>query len=362
MSAGRRERLRWAVIDAAIWCGIALLFTMQAIVSHQGEPVPVGRVLMMELAGWTPCALLTPAVAWIALRYRFTGDDRVTPTLVHLGGAVTFVIVGGFMMGCFEWLLPWQRRGPMLTYAGAAMLRYFVWDLLIYALIVTAFQAAAFSRDLREREVASAQLQAQLADARLHVLTAQLQPHFLFNTLHAISALVHDDPKQADRLLARLSDLLRHALRSGTKVETTLDEELTFLEKYVDIQEARFGDRLRVTFQVDHDVSDARVPRLLLQPLVENAIRHGIGGRSARGSVELTARQENGTLFLAVRDDGVGFPADGSFREGIGLSTTRARLRQLYGDNHDFALSNRPGGGATVTLRIPYRTISGTGT
>ena len=353
------RRVRWLALDVGVWSGLALLFALQSEAMREGGPsLTFGKLLAIQLAGWLPCALLTPAVGWLALRVPLSGLQRGRAVLVHVAGAVAFAVVGGMIMGSAEFALPFLHGEPTLAQAALdGVVRYFVWDLMVYVMIVAAFTAIASARALREREVAAAQLQAQLAEARLHVLTAQLQPHFLFNTLHAISALVHDDPKQADRLLARLSDLLRHSLRSGSRVETTLDEELAFLEKYVDIQEARFGDRLRVTFQVDQDVSEARVPQLLLQPLVENAIRHGISRRAARGCVELTARQESGRLLLTVRDDGIGLPPNGTMREGIGLSTTRARLQQLYGDDHDFAIADVPGGGAAVTLRIPFRTM-----
>jgi LytS/YehU family sensor histidine kinase len=221
--------------------------------------------------------------------------------------------------------------------------------------MATAAEAAAHSWESRQRAVAAATYARQLAEARLHVLSAQLQPHFLFNALHAISALVWEDPARADRLLARLSDMLRLTLRSGTRVETTLAEEVALLQRYAEIQEARYGDRLRVSFEVDARVRAALVPRLILQPLVENAIRHGVTRRITPGQVEVRAWEGGGRLNLTVRDDGVGLGT--TVREGVGLSITRARLRQLYGGEQRFALAPAPGGGAVCTLSIPLRLV-----
>jgi LytS/YehU family sensor histidine kinase len=190
------------------------------------------------------------------------------------------------------------------------------------------------------------------------VLSAQLQPHFLFNALHAISALIWEDQARAERLLARLSEMLRLTLRSGTRVETTLDEELALLRRYAEIQEARYGDRLRVSFDVEPRVREALVPRLILQPLVENAIRHGITRRIAPGQVDVRAWAGEGRLHLLVRDDGVGLTTGVPVREGVGLTITRARLRQLYGQEQRFALASRPEGGALCTLSIPLRTAA----
>jgi LytS/YehU family sensor histidine kinase len=208
-------------------------------------------------------------------------------------------------------------------------------------------------------ELNAAELRAQLTSAQLGALKMQLQPHFLFNTLHAISALVWTDPARADRLLARLSEMLRLTLRSGTRVETTLAEELTLLERYAEIQEARYGDRLRVSFDVEAGVREALVPRLILQPLVENAIRHGVTRRITPGQVEVRAWRGDGRLNLTVRDDGVGLGH--GVREGVGLSITRARLRQLYGREQRFALAPAPDGGAVCSLSIPFRMAEAAG-
>jgi two-component system LytT family sensor kinase len=225
---------------------------------------------------------------------------------------------------------------------------------------VAAAQSAAHAWESRRRAIAAATYARQLAEARLHVLSAQLQPHFLFNALHAISALIWEDPARADRLLARLSEMLRLTLRSNARVETTLTEEVALIQRYAEIQEARYGDRLRVLFDVEAAVGDALVPRLILQPLVENAIRHGITRRITPGRVEVKAWGGEGRLHLIVRDDGVGLRSDRPMREGVGLSITRARLRQLYGAEQRFALAPAPEGGAVCTLSFPLRLAEST--
>jgi LytS/YehU family sensor histidine kinase len=183
----------------------------------------------------------------------------------------------------------------------------------------------------------------------------QLNPHFLFNTLHAISALVHKDVEAADRMIARLSDLLRYALESTDAQEVPLRQELGFLNRYLEIEQTRFGDRLTVRLDIAPETLDALVPNLVLQPLVENAIRHGIEPRAKPGRIDLRARRENGRLKLEVCDNGVGLPSGRIPEEGVGLSNTRARLQQLYGEGHCFELGDAPGGGLMVSVELPFR-------
>jgi two-component system LytT family sensor kinase len=337
------------------WTAVALVFALQDVLLELGDPVrtPFHRLLAGQLASWLPCPLLTPLVVAGALRVRGLRGSRGRKLLLHAAGALLFAIVGGALMGTLESLLPWAPSGPGLAAARSGVLRYLGADLLLYCLLVAATEAAAHAWESRRRGVAAATYARQLAEARLHVLSAQLQPHFLFNTLHAISALVYQDPARAERLLARLSEMLRLTLRSGTRAETTLEEELALLRRYAEIQEARYGERLRVAFDVEPAVREAMVPRLILQPLVENAIRHGITRRIAPGRVDVRAWQGEGRLHLAVCDDGVGLRTP--LREGVGLGVTRARLRQLYGAEQRVELTPAPSGGAVCALSIPLR-------
>jgi LytS/YehU family sensor histidine kinase len=185
----------------------------------------------------------------------------------------------------------------------------------------------------------------------------QLHPHFLFNTLNTISVLMQEDVEAANRMLVRLSELLRLTLRNTDAHEVSLKQELEFLRGYLEIEQTRFQDRLRVRWQVAADTLDAQVPNLLLQPLVENAIRHGIAPRSTAGTIEIRAARRNGTIELQVRDDGAGLSGElKQNNSGIGLANTQARLKQLYGDKHRFHLAPADGGGLMVTVTIPFHT------
>jgi LytS/YehU family sensor histidine kinase len=322
------------------------------MVSH--SPAAWGRVLSANAASFAPCAIFTPLIVWVSLRFRPDDVGRVRAIAAHAAALAAFLSLGGAMMGWFEWALPWKPAADGIAAAmREAVVRYFAVNVLLYAAVAATAMTWGYAREARERSSRAARLQAQLAEAQLHALGAQLQPHFLFNTLHVISALVRHDPKRAEQLIARLSELLREMLDSGDRVEVPLREELRFLEKYTDIQEARFGARLRITFEIASDVLDVAVPRLVLQPLVENAVRHGLAPRSAAGHVVVRAACADGRLRLAVEDDGVGLPERGPAREGVGLRTTRARLAQLYGEAATFSIEPRAGGGTRCAIEMP---------
>ncbi len=340
------------------WTAFALVFAIEYWLLAIPEPFP--RIVAGQLASWWPCALLTPPLAAATIRIRALRVSRPRAVLLHAMGAAAFVVVGGALMGASESLLPWSpAEGRMLAAARHGVIRYLGPDLLLYCMVVAATMAAAHAHESRRRGIAAATLARQLAEARLHVLSTQLQPHFLFNTLHAVSALIWEDQARADRLLARLSELLRLTLRSGNRAETTLEEELALLDRYVEIQETRYGDRLRIRIEAEPGARQAMVPHLILQPLVENAIRHGITRRTAPGRVDVVARAGGGHLHLTVRDDGVGLPSGRPVREGVGLGVTRARLRQLYGPAQSMELSAASGGGAICALTIPLRSSAG---
>jgi LytS/YehU family sensor histidine kinase len=211
--------------------------------------------------------------------------------------------------------------------------------------------ATSFSRATEERE----QLEARLARAQLQSLKLQLHPHFLFNTLNTITALLHTDPRAAERVVSGLSELLRLSLNNVGEQEVPLARELELLEHYIGIQQIRFQDRLRVSFDVEADARQALVPNLMLQPLVENAIRHGIAPRASPGQVAVRARRNDGVLELRVEDDGVGEDPRALHRDGVGLGNTRARLLSLYGSAHRFEARGRANGGFTVAIEIPFR-------
>jgi LytS/YehU family sensor histidine kinase len=216
-----------------------------------------------------------------------------------------------------------------------------------------------YYREAQDRAVATAKLETKLVETQLQTLQSQLHPHFLFNTLHAISTLMHSNVDQADRMLSRLGALLRMTLDNVGQQEVSLKDELDFLEGYLEIEQTRFRDRLTVKFDVPPETLDALVPWMLLQPLVENAIKHGISPQPGPGTIELLARRENARLVVEVKDDGVGLTQDAltALQSGIGLSTTRARLNHLFGRDYQFEFHRRTNKkGLTVKVVIPWRT------
>jgi sensor histidine kinase YesM len=222
----------------------------------------------------------------------------------------------------------------------------------VYAAIVLGWHAGAFYNEARDRQVRAVQLESRLHQAQLAALRSQLNPHFLFNSLHSMAELVHQDPKLAEQLIVRLGELLRRVLESSDTPELTLGQELDFIRGYLEIEQARLGERLRVNWDIEPGALGAPVPSLILQPLVENAIQHGIAPVSAPGTLSIRAQRRDGFLQIEIRDSGPGLsPADAARPQGIGIANTRARLQALYGDRHTFEL--RQGEGLVVSLRIP---------
>jgi LytS/YehU family sensor histidine kinase len=257
---------------------------------------------------------------------------------------------------------------PFLEMFYGRLMSQFHIDLLIYGAVLGTSYAVGYYAQFREREVRATQLEARLAQSELQALKMQLHPHFLFNTLNGIAGLVRDKKNSAAvEMIAGLSDLLRYTLDGAGRQEVTLREELEFLELYLGIQQKRFPDRLRVEMTVEPTALEALVPNLILQPLVENAIRHGVSRRAAAGTVGVGASREGGMLRLRVYDDGPGLRRDargdanaddsdeGAASGGIGLSNTRARLRQLYGESQSFEVFDRAAGGVEATLLLPFR-------
>jgi two-component system LytT family sensor kinase len=347
-----RRVAKFAGFNLLAWGGIAFLFAIQAS-SRLGWSQPFSRSLLNALLGFAPYALLTPIVARVASKFSFTPESRFPSTIAHGVSALWFVLITGLIMGAVDWSAG-HLEGTLLASMFLGVFQYIAINAVIYGLIATFFLVRAYARHVQEHSIAAAVLHSELAEARLNALTSRLQPHFLFNTLNAIAALVREDPRRAERLLARLSDLLRHALRDAEQSEVTLENELSFVEKYAEVQETRFGPRLNVAFDIDPDVLSAKVPPLLLQPIVENAFRHGLAPRSGSGSIWVRAQEQEDRLLLSVTDDGIGLPPAG-VQDGVGLRTTRARLRQLYGEDFQFDLTGPARGGALCTIILPLR-------
>jgi two-component system, LytTR family, sensor kinase len=361
-AAARRRLLKWGLI-AAGWTLFGLFFASEVIISraYDGRPLRLGDTL----AAWLICAYLwlglTPFVLRLARSFPLERRRWRVNLLIHLAASVAFALLqlGAYVLVASQAGLEIGKR-PYLEAFRGIFIGDFHFDLLTYWSIIGLSHALDYYRKYRERELRAAQLETRLAQAELDALRMQLHPHFLFNTLNSISVLMAEDVKAARRMLTRLSDLLRASLENKGTHEVSLKEELEFLESYLEIEQTRFQDRLTMRMEVDPKTLDARVPHLILQPLVENAIRHGITPRAAPGLIEIRALRRNGMVQLEVRDNGAGLGAGASesLLKGIGLSNTRARLEQLYGASHRFELQD--GDGLTVTIAIPFsRTVEG---
>jgi len=252
-------------------------------------------------------------------------------------------------------LLDYLGWGDILTPFRTRLIGLTMQDLPRYFVTVAVAQIVLYYTEFREREAESAQLETRLAQAQLQILRAQIEPHFLFNTLSSIATLATRDPGSAERMTLKLAGLLRVSLDCASSQEVPLQQELELLQNYLDIQQTRFCDRLKITMSVDPDLLSAAVPSLILQPLVENAIHHGIERSARPGQIDITAARENGCIRIEIADNGVGY--GGEEGNGLGLSNTRARLQQLYGNQHAFRIDNAEGNGCRVTLTLPlFRT------
>ena len=316
-------------------------------------------LLALNLVYWYVPASLTSPVFRLAHRFRLDSGRWWRALLVHVAGFAAFTVIHlGAMMGMRALLWPNAVKPPSVSWSVFTQRIYLTnldWLLMTYATIVGVSHALAYYREAQARALNSAQLETRLVESRLQTLQSELHPHFLFNTLHAISTLVHSKPDAADRMISRLSDLLRLTFDRSGSPGVPLQEELEFLQKYLDIEQTRFQDRLSVLYEIDPESLDAEVPRLILQPLVENAIKHGVSPRSGPGLVQITSKRTGSRLELEVRDDGVGLSPNARARlsSGIGLSNTRDRLDCLYGTDHKLDFSDG-GQGLAVRIDIPY--------
>jgi len=358
---------RWTVILAvATALGLFSSFqASQAIRLFDPKPEPFILLLGLNYGYWYTWALLAPIVLYLGRRFPFERGRWTRSIPVHLVAVlvVTFLHVlisrwlAGHVTAAF-WDGP--MSAPKLTWWQLVWREYFHsfdWEMMTYWAIILFHYAAEYYGQAQDRTLRNAQLETRLAEAQLQALQRQLHPHFLFNTLNAISALMHRDVEAADQMLARLSDLLRMALDHPGVQEIPLKDELDFLEKYLEIEQARFGARLTVNFDIDPETLDALVPNLLLQPLVENSIRHAIAIRIEPGAIEVVARRMDDRLQLQVRDNGPGLPKAPATvgGTGVGLANTRSRLEHLYGAGQQLQFAEPPGGGLAVIVTIPFR-------
>jgi LytS/YehU family sensor histidine kinase len=289
---------------------------------------------------------------FFASRFSFYRGKWSSCLIIHVLAALVFSFFQIMLHAVFDQLLIHHvfSREAITRAATAFFIRTYHFGLLVYFIVIFAQNLAEYYKD---QAVHASEMESRLTQAQLNSLKMQLQPHFLFNTLHAISALIKEDPQTAESMLARLSELLRFSLRSGNLQEVPLREEMKILDLYLDIERMRFHDRLTILTDIESQVMSAYVPNLILQPLVENSIRHGISKHLGSGVITIRAKKMNDSLLMVVQDNGKGIPDH--IREGVGLSTTRARLQQLYGSHHQFEMSSGEEKGVVVSIQIPYR-------
>lgn len=345
----------WA-LGAAFWTAIGLLmFSYQYLdVFVRGRVEPFHEKLIEELTGSWGTGLLAPAVFRLARRLRHSG----ALLLLHLPALLVFsTLHTSWNWGSRTGL--YQLMGLGEYDYGIMRLRYameFGNDVIVYGLLAGFVYLFEYYRSARERDLRFAELEAEVARARLQALEARLHPHFLFNALHTVSSVMYDDVQAADAMLARLSDLLRRTLRTDAAL-IPLEEELETTALWLEVMRARFGDRLRVRLDVDPGVRRALIPPLLLQPFLENAVKHGDPGSERQTVIAVRATRTSTTLRLDIRDNGPGLtgPVEQAFERGVGLGTTRRRLEAMYDGAHRLVLSNPPDGGLLVTISLPWR-------
>jgi len=345
------------------WTIVGLLFTVQeiAVAKVHGGHVSWVFVGVIELVYWNVWAALTPLVIALAKRFPLTGPRFVPHIAIHtiasflmapLASVTEYFLSRGFLGLLFRITDPGAPR-PLPTFTGSVVSMSLT-GVLTYWLVVGLYQSIHFYQAAMERQTRAAQLETQLSHAELENLKSQLHPHFLFNSLHTIGVLMQEDVETASHLLVSLGDLLRMALERREN-EITLQSELEFVGKYLEIEQTRFHDRLKVHMDVPTDLLGIYVPSLALQPLVENAIKHGISVDSAAGRLEIAAQRNNGRVSLRVLDDGPGPASESRLQFGVGLNNVQSRLKQLYGDESSLELTRGDGRGCEAIITIPLR-------
>jgi two-component system LytT family sensor kinase len=354
-------RIKIVAISLAAWTGLALIFYLQRLyfVSARGEGKVWSDPFLEVAVVWGTWAALTPLVLVIVRRIRL-GTERPWWALFHFPAGIGVALLHSLLVAAITPLFIWKPSFlPIRDMFQGRLASAIASDFLVYLFVAAVLYAIAYAAQSREREIAVAQAEASAARAQLGVLQMRLQPHFLFNALNSVLALVHEDPARADLMIRRLSDLLRHSLSRSEAQEVSLLEELDVVQGYLEIQKIRFEDRLTYEFDIELDTLNAAVPTFLLQPLVENAVKYSMTDADRRTTIEISARARGDTLELAIQDDGPGLPAEGRpRREGTGIASTRERLQQLFGSRHRLSFSSAAGKGLTVSIDIPLRALA----
>jgi two-component system LytT family sensor kinase len=358
--ANSRGHSRWALLFL-IYTGIFVLILSYRYLDDlsRERPGTFGLRFLEEFTGVYSVFVILPLVFRMAGSYLFKSMGWLRLIGLHLLSAVAFSFLHTSLMAVSRWILSPLVGLGSYDY-GIMRFRYPMElsnDLLGYTVVVLVYYFLERLRIAQAQQLAAAELQAKLAQAQLENLRLQLQPHFLFNTLNTISSVMYEDVPAADAMLTQLSELLRLTLRTANSHEIPLAQELEITRLYLQIMQKRFESSLRVTYSVDAELENSLVPQLILQPLVENSLRHGLKDGGAGIDISIGARRENGSLILQVADTGSGFGTQGgeaAMNRGVGLANIRGRLEQLYGTEQEFGIANRPLGGAEVTLRVPF--------
>lgn len=350
---------RWLCF-VVFWVLLSVLFASQLYWSGYA---PWPKALWMEAAHWLSWGIVAPLVFWLCRRL-YRGERTWTSYVVGLLlGAIVMCLLQPaltqlviFMTDEVRWLLSAADAPPgsFLSTLHITAIKVAGYNLPIYAGLVLAWHAMTYYAELRDRQVKAMELESLLHQAQLQTLRSQLNPHFLFNTLHSIAELVHRNPTLAEQLILRLGELLRQVLCSSTEQEVALARELDFIKGYVEIEQMRLGERLQVAWEIAPEALAVKVPSLILQPLIENAILHGVAATAQPGAISIRAACDDRYLHLQVRDSGPGLPQEDKARSGIGLSNTQARLRRLYGAEQRFELLNDKGLVASIQIPLAW--------
>lgn len=311
--------------------------------------------MLPSLCQWWSWGLVAPLIFATDRRLPFTGRQLDKRVMAHALGSLVFTALYLCVFSAVRALLQLPGLGGVMGLLG-----WYLWSLLIYFVIAGGLQAYRYYERYLSTELRLERMERSFTEARLNALRMQLDPHFLFNALNTISAQVERDPKLTRSMIEHLGDLLRMSLETKDRLEVPLSEEMAFLDHYLAIQKIRFGDKLRIEIEVAPEVKYASVPSLIIQPLVENAIRHGISHRAAGGMVRVSAGRADGRLEIRVQDDGVGLPAEWTPEAsgGVGLAVTRERIAGLYPNGESrFAVRNREGGGTEVEISLPLNVV-----
>ena len=355
-----RKWLGYGLVILAVWVAIAIISGIQAHLNALGMDYAssLREKIFRSARSYSLFAFLTPFVIVLARRFRLTRNRWRVPLLALTLGYGVFSLAWAVLRVNF-FPIRIVKTGvvvpPSLSVLKDFWTSNFEDALWMYFPIVCITYAVLYYHDSRERQLLESKLQTQLAKAQLSLLQSQLHPHFLFNTLHAISTLMSRDVGAARTMIVRLSDLLRLAMESVDVQEVTLKQELEFIDNYLEIEKTRFQDRLTVQLDIAPETLDALVPNLLLQPLVENAVRYGVAMQPGRGWVRISSRRNQTSLVIDIEDGGPGIDANSVPKEGVGLSNTRSRLAHLYGEAQRLELINQPAQGLRVSVSVPFQ-------